>query len=157
MKKIILSVAAILAFGYANAQDGGFKLGGHIGLPMGDNKDFTSVNLGLDVSYVWKIADSFDAGIASGYTAYLGKDGADDTGFVPIAATGQYALTDNLFLGTDLGYAIYTGSGSTEGGFLYQPKFGYKAPKYEVYVGYRGISIEGGDFSSINIGVNYKF
>jgi hypothetical protein len=157
MKKIILTAAAVFAFSFANAQDGGFKLGAHVGLPMGDIKDFSSLNIGADVAYVWKVADSFDAGITTGYTTYLGKDGADATGFIPVAATGQYAIADNLFLGADLGYAVYAGSeDGAKGGFLYQPKFGYKAEKMELYLGYKGISQDGGTFSSVNIGVNYK-
>ena len=157
MKKIILTAAAVFAFSFANAQDGGFKLGAHLGLPMGDIKDGYSLNIGADVTYVWKVADSFDAGIASGYTTYLGKDGADAVGFIPVAATGQYAIADNLFLGADLGYAVYAGSeDGAKGGVLYQPKFGYKAEKLEVYLGYKGISQDGGTFSSVNIGVNYK-
>ena len=157
MKKIILTAAAVFAFSFANAQDGGFKLGAHLGLPMGDIKDISSLNIGADVAYVWKVTDSFDAGITTGYTTYLGKDGADATGFIPVAATGQYAIADNLFLGADLGYAVYAGSeDGAKGGVLYQPKFGYKAEKLEVYLGYKGISQDGGTFSSVNIGVNYK-
>ena len=157
MKKIFLTAAAVFAFSFANAQDGGFKLGAHVGLPTGDIKDYSSLNIGADGAYVWKVADSFDAGITTGYTSYLGKDGADAIGFIPVAATGQYAIADNLFLGADLGYAIYAGSeDGGEGGFLYQPKFGYKAEKLELYLGYKGISVDGGTFSSVNIGVNYK-
>lgn len=156
MKKIILTAVAVFAFSFANAQDGGFKLGAHVGLPTGDIKDFSSANLGVDIAYVWKVADKFDAGLASGYTTYLGKDGADATGFIPVVATGQYDIADNLFLGADLGYAIYAGSGSGDGGVLYQPKFGYKAKKMEVYLGYKGISVTGGTFSSINLGVSFR-
>lgn len=156
MKKIIFTAALVFVFSFANAQKGSFKLGAHVGIPMGDIKDFSSVNLGVDVAYVWKVSDNFDAGVATGYTSYLGKDGADAAGFIPIAVTGQFGVADNLFLGADLGYAVYAGSGGGDGGFLYQPKFGYKTEKMEVYVGYKGISISGGTFSSINLGVNFR-
>jgi hypothetical protein len=165
MKKIILTAAAVFAFSFANAQDGGFKLGAHLGLPMGDFKDAYSLNIGADVAYVWNISDKFDAGVATGYTTYLGKtidtgEGSykvPSAGFIPVAATGQYAIADNLFLGADLGYAVYAGSeDGAKGGVLYQPKFGYKAEKLEVYLGYKGISVDGGTISSVNIGVNYK-
>jgi hypothetical protein len=169
MKKIILTAVAVFAFGFANAQDGSFKLGAHVGLPTGDIKDSSSLNLGIDAAYMWNVADKFSAGITTGYTSYLAKtykynDGfntvevkGDAVGFIPVAATGQYSLTDNLFLGADLGYAIYAGSNDgAEGGFLYQPKFGYQTEKVEVYAGYKGIS-NNGTFSSINLGFNYKF
>jgi hypothetical protein len=158
MKKVILTAAALFAFGFANAQDGNFKLGAHVGLPVGDIEDFSSVNLGVDAAYVWNVADKFSAGVATGYTNFLGKDDYDGVGFIPVAATAQYSLTDNLFLGTDLGYAIYVGDiDGAEGGFLYQPKFGYQTEKVEVYAGYKGISVDGGTYSSINLGVNFKF
>lgn len=168
MKKIILTAAAVFAFGFANAQDGSFKLGAHVGLPTGDIKESTSVNLGIDAAYMWNVADKFSAGITTGYTTYLSKtytynDGftsfefkPDAVSFIPVAATGQYSLTDNLFLGADLGYAIGV-SKDTDGGFLYQPKFGYQNEKIELYAGYKGISQDGGTGSSINLGFNYKF
>jgi hypothetical protein len=165
MKKIILTVVAVLAFGFANAQDGGFKAGINIGFPMGDIKDSYSLGIGLDVAYTWKVADKFHAGITTGYAHYMGKTEDlmgleiefDDAGFIPLAATGQYSITDNLFLGVDLGYALGVSPDGNDGGFLYQPKFGYQTDKIEVYAGYKGISVDGGTFSSINLGFNYKF
>ncbi|TDE27718.1 hypothetical protein E0I61_13435 [Flavobacterium ranwuense] len=164
MKKITLLLVAVFTFGNVNAQDGGIKVGAHVGLPTGDIKDAYSVNLGVDVTYMWNVTDKFSAGVTTGYTAYLGEtigSGAGrfevpNAGFIPLAATGQYSFTDHLFLGTDLGYAIYAGSGDGDGGFLYQPKFGYQSEKIEVYAGYKGIS-NNGTFSSINLGFNYKF
>jgi hypothetical protein len=41
MKKNILTVAAVLVFGFANAQEGNFKLGAHVGLTTGDTKNFS--------------------------------------------------------------------------------------------------------------------
>jgi len=157
MKKIILSSVLVFLFGFTNAQNGNFKLGAHLGLPMGDIKDVSSFNFGVDAAYVWKVAESFSAGAATGYTNYSGKSGFDSVGFIPIAATGQFSLSESMFLGADLGYAIYVGSGNGDGGFYYQPKLGYQAEKFEVYAGYKGISITGGTFSSINLGFNYKF
>lgn len=165
MKKIILTAAVVFAFSFANAQDGGFKLGAHVGLPTGDLKEGYSLNLGVDVAYIWKVSDKFDAGVTTGYTTYLGKTidlggfgsvKLDNASFIPIAATGQYSISDNLFLGADLGYAIYAGSGGGDGGFLYQPKFGYKTEKMEVYVGYKGISANGSTASAISLGVNFR-
>ena len=156
MKKIILTTAVLFAFGFANAQSGAFKLGAHVGLPTGDIKDFSSVNLGADLAYTWSVAEGLDAGITTGYTSYLGKDGFDAVGFIPVAATAQFTLTNNWFIGVDLGYGIGA-SDNNDGGFLYQPKFGYQMEKAGVYVAYKGISVDGGGtFSSVNLGVNFK-
>jgi len=170
MKKIILAAIAVMAFGFASAQEGRFKVGAHVGLPMGDSKDAYSVNLGADVAYLWKITDKFSAGATTGYSTYLGKNETinigfglpsykykySDASFIPVAGTAQYSLTDNLFVGADLGYAINVGDSDADGGFLYQPKLGYQNSKIEIYAGYKGIS-NNGTLASLNLGFNYKF
>ena len=156
MKKIILSAVAVMVFGFMNAQDGSFKIGAHIGLPIGDFGKVYSTNLGVDATYTWNLADNFDAGVTTGFTSFFAKGGGDGSGYIPVAGTAQYAIADKLFLGLDFGYAIYAGSGNGDGGVLYQPKFGYKADKFDVYAGYKGIAIDGIAVSSLNIGVSFK-
>lgn len=168
MKKVLFAAIAVFAFGFTNAQATGFKAGVHFGLPMGDIKDAYSMNLGLDLGYLWNVAEGFDVGVATGYTTYLGKTTettvagftvkteVKDASFIPVAGTANYGITENLFLGADLGYAVGINDGN-DGGFLYQPKFGYKAEKFEAFLGYKGISQDGGTASSINLGFAYKF
>lgn len=165
MKKILLTVVAVLGLAFANAQEGGFKAGIHAGLPMGDAGDVYSMNFGVDVAYMWQIAEKFDAGVTTGYSYFSGK--SVDLGpfgelkvngsFVPVAGSGQYSFSDNLFGGLDLGYALYTGDGEGDGGVYYQPKIGYQTETFEVYAAYKGISVEGGSVSSVGLGFNYKF
>ena len=166
MKKILLSALAVMAFGYAaQAQESGFQAGIHLGAPIGDAGDVSSFNFGADVSYLWSVADNFSAGVTTGYTHFLGKDvdtgfgevKADDFGYIPVAATGQYSF-DQFFVAADLGYAIYAGSGDGDGGFYYQPKVGYHiAEQLDVYVGYKGIAVDGATVSAISVGAAYKF
>ncbi|WP_264534894.1 porin family protein [Flavobacterium sp. N1736] len=167
MKKMIFAAIAVMTFGFVSAQDNGFKVGAHVGLPVGDSKDLFSVNLGVDVAYLWKVTDKFSAGATTGYSAYLGKSKMytfgplsyeltqKDVSYIPVAATAQYSIVDNFFVGIDLGYAISV-TDEADGGFLYQPKAGYQNKKIEVYMGYKGIS-DHVDVSSINLGFNYKF
>lgn len=164
IKKIFFTALAVLAFGATNAQEAGFKAGVHAGLPMGNAGDVYSFNFGADVAYMWPISDGFQAGVTTGYSYYAGKSidygfGAVKVNgaFIPVAASGQYAFTDNLFGGLDLGYALYSGDGNGDGGIYYQPKFGYQTEKYEVYLGYKGVSVTGGSISSVGVGFNYKF
>ena len=133
MRKILFSVAALFAFGAANAQDaGGFSLGAHVGIPMGDIKDYSGLNYGVDAAYMWPVMENFGLGIATGYTMFSGKDyellgqkiKSDGIGFVPLAVAGKYMITENFFLGVDLGYGIYVGKNDGNGGFYYQPKLG---------------------------------
>ncbi|GIZ09452.1 hypothetical protein [Flavobacterium sp. UMI-01] len=153
MKKIILTTAALFAISIASAQ---FRVGAHVGIPTGDIKDFSSVNLGADVAYTWSAAEGLDVGIATGYTSYLGKDGGDAIGFIPVAATAQITLTNNWFIGADLGYGIGVNPDGVDSGFMYQPKLGYQIEKTGIYVAYKGIALDGFNVSSVNLGVSFK-
>lgn len=166
MKKILL-VGALALFGAMNAQSG-FKIGAHVGLPVGDISDTTSFNFGVDAAYTWRVADNFDLGITTGYSHYTGKDytnpssgtqtvKGESTGMIPVAATAQYGFNGGFFVGADLGYAFFTEENS-DGGFYYQPKIGYTLnQKHDLYLGYKGISLDGGTVSSVNLGYAYKF
>ncbi len=171
MKKLILSGLAIFTFGLASAQDdaGSFKVGAHIGIPVGDFDEVFSFNAGADVAYMFPVAENFKAGATTGYTFYSGKeytfsDGVNEVkikggngAFIPLAATAQYSIMEMLYLGLDLGYAIYVGDGEGDGGFYYQPKIGYQMEKIEIYLGYKGISLDSSTLSSVNLGLAYKF
>lgn len=164
MKKMFF-VAALALFGFSvNAQEG-FKVGANLGLPVGDAADISSFSIGLDVAYHWEVADSFTAGIASGFTNAFGKKetfstGAgsisfnyDDVQFLPIAASGRFAASDKFSVGADLGYAIGISDG-IDGGFYYRPIVGYNlSEKIQLNVSYTGISVEGGTWSTANLGV----
>lgn len=156
MKKLIM-IAAMAVFGLSSAQEG-FKLGAHIGVPVADAGDASSFNLGLDAAYMWNVAPSFDLGIASGYTHFIGKSNNgynfDDFGFIPIAASGKYRFSGSpVSLGLDLGYGISTND-DIDGGLYYQPKVAYNFSQGELYLGYQGVS---NDFSvgSVNLGYNF--
>jgi hypothetical protein len=164
MKRILLSAIAFIAFGYLNAQNGHFKVGAHVGLPIGKSYDLFDMNLGIDAAYLWSINDKFSAGVTSGYTMYTSKTYVGQAGrmhrstnqdFVPIAGTAQYSLSENWFLGADLGFAINV-YGDLDRAILYQPKFGYQTKKIELFASYKGIADEY-TVSSLNIGFNYKF
>jgi hypothetical protein len=158
MKKNILSAIAVMAFGFANAQEGHFKVGAHVGLPTGGYNDFTALNVGVDAAYLWDVADKFSVGVANGYTKYIEKNNGGNFAFISIAGTAQYSLADHIFAGADLGYAgsVESGRGTVDGGLLYQPKLGYQNEKIELYVGYKGI-LSDETVASVNLGFNYKF
>ena len=155
MKKLIM-IAAMAVFGLSSAQEG-FKLGALIGVPVADAGDASSFNLGLDAAYMWNVAPSFDLGIASGYTHFIGKSNngykVDDFGFIPIAASGKYRFSESpVSLGLDLGYGISTND-DIDGGLYYQPKLASNFSQGELYLGYQDVS---NDFSvgSVNVGYN---
>lgn len=173
MKKLLLSVAAVMAFGFAaQAQDGSFTAGIHAGIPVGDAGDVYNFNAGVDVAYLWDVADDFKVGATTGYSYFGGKsfdvpyfDGVNfgvrsekfNGAFIPVAATAKYSLSESFFLGADLGYGIYVGDGNADGGFYYQPKLGYSMEMIDVFVSYKGISQDGFTTSTVGIGAAYKF
>jgi len=163
MKKLLLLGAFAFLGGAAHAQEG-FKLGGHIGAPVGDASKFSSFTLGVDASYMWNITKGLDVGIASGYSHFFGKDGWDDFGFIPLAASGKYRFSGApVFVGLDLGGAISTSEGIDSGLYVY-PKVGFQMSTAEIYLGYQNIGSErdfdrdrrlDSNFGAINLGVNF--
>ena len=168
MKKVLL-VGAIALFGAVNAQTGNFKLGAHVGLPVGDASDAHSVLLGADVAYMWPVAPSFSLGLASGYSVWIGKSVTNtifgqtitfdvpNVSMVPVAAAAQYKVSPQFSLGVDLGYAFLFTSDDSDGGFYYQPKVAYHFGPSEVNLGYRGVSKDGNSANAVTLGYAYTF
>jgi len=163
MKKLCIAVLlAIFSFTSVKSQEG-FSGGVHVGIPSGDISDFSGLNFGIDLSYLFNVAEGFDAGITSGYTHFTGKDWNDgpftieveDFGFIPIAGTARYSFSENIFGAADLGYGISTNGGT--GGFYYQPKVGYKTETMDVFGFYKGISRDGSTVSSFGVGAAFRF
>ena len=109
---------AFALFGLVNAQEkGNFKVGAHIGLPVGDLSNTHSFNIGADVAYVYPVSENLKLGVTTGYSHYFGKRERvglgdfnfsfdfPDLGIIPLAATGQVNVGNNIFVGADLGYA----------------------------------------------------
>lgn len=169
MKKVLL-IAAFAVFGFTsvNAQEGGFKFGLTLALPVGDAGDMTSFGAGLDVVYLANVADSFQVGAATGYQHFFGKTETIDTGFgtiefdfddvqfIPIAAAARFFASEDLFFGADLGYALGLDDGN-DGGFYYRPKVGYNFGNISILASYIGVSMDGGSWSSVGVGAEFSF
>ena len=157
----------MIGFG-VQAQEG-FKAGVNLGLPVGDAGDASNFSVGVDAVYHWEVSDAFYAGVATGFTNAFGKtetfsDGGitaeiefEDVQFLPIAASGRFAASEDFKVGADLGYAVGISDGN-DGGFYYRPIVGYNvAEKIELNLSYTGISLDGGTWSTINLGVLFAF
>lgn len=83
--------------------------------------------------------------------------GGSDAGYIPLAASAQYSVSPNFFIGADLGYGFLTGKYASGGGFYYQPKVGYQQSNWELYLGYKGVSKDSNTLGSVNLGFNFKF
>lgn len=161
MKKTFIAVIIIIGTVFsASAQESKFTAGVNVGLPMGDIKDFYSINFGLDFAYNFNVAKNFDAGFGVGYAHYIGKKEdffeVEDAGFVPVFATAKYLITESIFVGTDLGYGIGISPNGNNGGLFYQPKLGYITDEFDIFVGYKNISLDNLNYTTVNLGINYK-
>ncbi|MGM5470390.1 outer membrane beta-barrel protein [Flavobacteriaceae bacterium LMO-SS05] len=169
MKKLFL-LAAIAAFGFtagaqnAASSDGGrFNAGINAGLPIGDAGDGWTFNITLDLNYLWNVSESFNAGIATGYSHSFGDTidffgesiDVDDAQFLPIAGAARFNVSENFILGADLGYAIGINEGN-DGGFYYAPRIQYSvSDSIDIVGAYRGVSVSGGSFDIITLGIEF--
>ena len=153
MKKILVLFAFLITCSISSFAQENFKLGGNLGIPVGD-ADVYDINYGADLAYLFNVSENFEAGPMLGYTGYS-VDG-ESVSFLPIAASGRYIFpASNFFLGADLGYAVGLEDG-LDGGFFYRPKLGYNFGLLGVIASYSGISVDGGTFSSVNLGVEFS-
>ena len=158
MKKLILLLALVFT-GFGTAFGQGVKLGINAGLPVGDISDASTFQIGADVGYLYPATDMFSVGGLIGYSHYfMDKDvtNSDGWSFLPIAASAQFGFSDFLFVGADLGYAVGLSDGN-DGGFFYRPKVGYGIGNLAIIASFSGISVDGGDVSSVNLGVEFGF
>ena len=174
MKKLFLT-GAVALFGLMSAQktESGIRLGVNAGIPVGDFGKFTTFTAGVDLAYLYPLAENFRLGVATGYSHYFGKktktdlilvtlkNEVPDVGIIPVAATAEFTLGDsNVFLGADLGYAFFTKKDlkNENGSFYYQPKLGYSFDKrHDLYFSYKGFTRNNANAGSINLGYAYNF
>jgi hypothetical protein len=161
MKKLlILFLVPFMGLNFVYSQ-GNFRFGVNGGIPVGDVEDFSNFHLGTDVAYMFNVVEVLDVGPMLGYSHYFSEDltigsekiETDDVQFLPIAASGRFGLS-SLYLGADLGYAIGINDGN-DGGFYYRPLIGYQIGKLGIAASYEGVSMDGGSFNSINLGIEF--
>lgn len=164
MKKFLLFAAfAVMGLVSVNAQ-GQFNAGISGGLPVGDFSDLYSFNVTVDASYLWEAGDSFEAGVATGYSHSFGDSqsfgditiDAEDAQFIPLAGAARFAVSEDFKIGADVGYAIGINEGN-DGGFYYAPRVQYGVSEsIDIVAAYRGVSIEGGvSFNTLTLGVEF--
>ena len=156
---IIIMCFAFLGVSAIQAQSG-LRIGANIGLPVGDIEEISDFQAGADLAYMVGVADMLYVGPKIGYARFFmdednfGGFEVDDPAFQPIAGSGRISLARGLFFGTDLGYAVGLNDGN-DGGFYYKPQVGYNFGKIGLVGSYTGISVDGGSFGAINLGLEF--
>ena len=162
MKKLFLFMAVVALSFSVNAQN--FNAGINLGLPIGDAGDAWTFNATLDLNYLWDAGENFQAGVATGFSHSFGDSidlgsfgtvDVDDAQFVPLAGAARFGVSDKFTLGADLGYAIGINDGN-DGGFYYAPRVQYGlSDALDIVLSYRGVSLDGGSFDVINLGIEF--
>lgn len=133
MKKVLLSVAAVLAFGIASAQDAdktsggkGFANGdlfmtGAVGFSSESTGDFKTNSFTIAPSAGLFVSDNIAVGLNIGFTSIKDEDPVDgdvDTSLFGIGAFGRYYATpaNDFSFFAQLGFQYNTGKQEFEGG-----------------------------------------
>ena len=164
MKKLFSIITLILiGASTVSAQTTDIKLGAHAGLPVGDMNDAYSYNAGADLAYMVGIAGIVEFGALVGYMHYFedtGEEGdlsweGNDASYIPLAGSGRIDMGP-VFAGMDIGYALGLNDGN-DGGFFYRPKIGFGFLGLTLVGSYSGISADGIEVNSINLGLEFSF
>ncbi len=145
---------------------GYLQVGAQVGLPLGQEKDFYSLTFGAEVSYLFNVSESFNAGIGVGYTHFSPKEftvgsttfKGDGIGYIPIVGLAQYDVSKKINLNVNFGYALSTKS-DVDGGLNYGVDIKFKiAPALWIGPEINIINLgESRSFNSIGIGVLKSF
>ena len=162
-------ILLFFAFGLSNVNgQNSFNLGIGLGLPLGNAGDTHIITVNLDASYLWELSEQFDAGIASGFLNSFG-DSEDigggvimidtpDVSFIPIAGSARYNISEEFVVGTDLGYAVGINPDTNDGGFYYAPRIQFNTSDFlSIVAAYRGVSVDGGSFDNLSVGLELSF
>ena len=156
MKKLLL-IAAVAVFGFTATAQAEFRVGINGGIPVGDADLFSSFAGTLDVDYDWEVSETFTVGAATGLGYYFGKDGGDGFKYLPIVASADVNISDEVSAGANVGYAV---SLETNGGgdFTWRIQVRYEiSENVDVQGVYDNISGNGITFSFAGVGVGFKF
>lgn len=173
MKKIVFILSIILLTGSSSLfsqQKQGLKVEASLGIVIGDESvnSATVFGLGADVSYLFKVHNSFLVGPSIGYHNFFGKKSSQPAAFntalgndiqiLPIAAATRYYLFDELFIGADLGYGLFLDDMlKDESGFLFKPKVGVDWDGISTNLSYSVIMGDSVNFSAIYLGIQFSF
>ena len=146
-----------------------FKIGAHLGAPVGDFSSFYSAALGADAYYMFGTDPNgfLKLGVASGFVNFFGKEvdlepyesdvKVDDAQFVPVAGALRIQILKIITVGPDIGYAFGVSDGM-EDGFYWKAVAGINLFDFlEVDAYFNGASIDESSIGSVGLGVLFEF
>lgn len=153
MKKVFLTLAFVMSSLFASAQ---FSAGANVGLPTADANDLTSFSYGVDLRYALSAGEKWNYGLVTGYQAYSGKDGFSDRGYLNLGGNVSISITEDFYVGLDLGYAFGLNPSGDSGGGFYRPMLGYfLTDSVQLNLAYNAIKKD--DWTISNLGLGLMF
>lgn len=150
---------------FAKAQEKPMSIDIQAGLPLGDVEKFTTLNSGLNFTYLFKeFSENFYFGARSGVSLYSNpfKNKIDpfvdqSIYFANLALVARYDFNEHLFARLDVGYS-YEIDGDHFGGFFYEPRIGYSIKNVETFMYFQHIIIDEDVLPmAVGLGVGYRF
>ena len=131
-----------------------------LGNLVGDAEPAYGSALSVDANYMFESEGEVNFGVAAAYLTYFGKDiggvSVDNASFLPLAGALRYGASDKFTLGADLGYAVGLAPDGNDGGFYYRPMVAYGiGENTSINLSYSGVSVDGGTFSNIGLGIMF--
>jgi len=161
MKKFILVLAIVTFSNIATyAQDSKpttVSIAANVGIPTSVGLSFA---YGADLQADFAVAPTTKLTGSIGYEGYSIKGGGGNVGIVPILAGVKFFFgeTGKMYGHAQLGYAAYTGKGSSGGAFAYAPSIGYYvSPNLDLALKYLASSKDSYTTGSLNLRIAYNF
>lgn len=142
------------------AKNSWLKLGGSVGIPVGDIADVSNFTVGLELKGQLMETDHLGIGLTTGYNHYFVKNDLDDFGIVPLGVFVRvYPNPSGFFAGLDGGYSFVTGYDNAKGGAFLRPQIGYHNYDWNIFGFYNNVfrpNSDGGNIGSIGLGATYN-
>lgn len=155
MKKLV--VVLVIAF-FALNVNAQWKLGAHVGAPVGDYSELFSAAAGFDAYKMFGTDKNglLKLGVGSGFVNYFVDGGDDNVQYIPVA--GAARLNFLLFtVGPDIGYSFGISDGM-DNNFYWKAVVGVKVLKIlEIDAYYHSVIIDEYDLSSVGIAALIRF
>lgn len=164
MKKVLLSICAVMLFAFTASAQFHIELGPNFNLPQGDFADTYDLGIGFYIEPKYALTDNIDIGLFLGSNGFAGADVAGQSygaqAIVPVLATATYRLMDGKItpyggLGVGMYFARAVEIDGVEVGDA-NSEFGF-APRAGVYVGRLNLGIaynivKDSDYLQFNLG-----
>jgi hypothetical protein len=169
MKKLLLSIVAVIALSSASFAQGRFSIGPELALPMGDFGDGAGIGFGGTLRYEGTINDNLNWMGTAGYLTFGEKDNSGlKVSMIPVQAGVKYYFTESFsgfYGGAELGVHLvkskieteifgvpYSASvSSTE--FSFAPSLGYHLGAVDIALRYQIVA----DANYLGVRLAYVF